>query len=393
MKPRFTAAAVSVIGLTSACQGPRAGDNGAQPSDSVYTYAVPAADADGWAVGSIHDVGLRLGPLIDLVGEIRAQRLANLHSVLIVKDDKLVFEEYFEGPDERRGQPLPAVRFDRHTLHDLRSVTKSVTSTLVGIAIGQGKLSITQPVLSVLSGHADLAQGPKTAIAIRDLLTMTSGLEWDEESHPYTDPRNSETAMDLSNSSVRYVLTRDLAQPPGTRFEYCGGCTMLLAAVIQEVTGQPLDRFAAEFLFRPLGIQEFEWLAHRDGLPIAASGLRLRPRDMAKIGYLYVNEGRWSGQQIVPASWIVESTRTHVPLDSISGYGYQWWIDVEPLNGRPTPLPIARGNGGQRIYVVPELRLVAVITAGNYNSPAGRHSEQAFWRYILPSAVPVRSDP
>lgn len=161
---------------------------------------------------------------------------------------------------------------------------------------------------------------------------------------------------------------------------------MLLAAVIREATGKDLDAFAEEVLFEPLEIHDFEWLQHPDGLPIAASGLRLRPRDLAKIGYLYLNQGRWGDQQVLSQSWIAESTRAQVPLDSISAYGYQWWVDLEPLSGEQTLFPVARGNGGQRIYLVPDLGLVVVITAGNYNGPGSRFSEQAFWRYVLPAA-------
>jgi CubicO group peptidase (beta-lactamase class C family) len=262
-----------------------------------------------------------------------------------------------------------------------------VTGTLLGIAADRGLVTTSQPVLSLLSGYEDLAGQARNRITVAHLLTMTSGIEWDETTYPYTDARNSETAMDLSPSSVRFVLTRDVVDDPGTRFQYCGGCTMLLAAVIREATGQQLDEFAADVLFRPLGIDDFEWLHHPDGLPIAASGLRLRPRDLAKIGFLFVNGGRWRGQQILSPTWIAESTRARIQLDSISAYGYQWWVDIESLAGDPTPFPVARGNGGQRIYVVPRLRLVAVITAGNYNSSASRFSEQAFWRYILPAAI------
>jgi CubicO group peptidase (beta-lactamase class C family) len=174
---------------------------------------------------------------------------------------------------------------------------------------------------------------------------MTSGFEWDESTYPYTDPRNSETAMDASASSVRFVLGRDLVADPGSRFRYCGGCTMLLAGIVHNVTGTALDAYAGKMLFRPLGITEFEWLHHRDGLPIAASGLRLRPRDMAKIGYLYVNQGRWGGQQILPASWVMESTLPQVVFDSTTAYGYQWWLDYEGAGAYRFPVLVARGNG------------------------------------------------
>lgn len=355
-------------------------------NQATYVYTIPVESDDGWEVATLEDVRVDGDVLAALVREIREQRLRNIHSVVVVKDGKLVFEEYFEGPDEYRGEPLGSVNFDRFTLHDLRSVTKSVTSALVGIASDRGLLSPSDLVSSLISDHG-LAIGAKAELTLRHLLTMTSGLEWDERTYPYTDPRNSETAMDLSESSVHFVLTRDLVAEPGERFQYCGGCTMLLAAAVREATGKNLVEFAEEVLFGPLGITEFEWLHHRDGLPIAASGLRLRSRDLAKFGYLYANEGRWRGQRVLSPSWIEESTRVQVPLDSMSAYGFQWWVDLEPLDGERTSIPVARGNGGQRIYIVPSLDLVAVITAGNYSSADSRFSEQAFWRYILPAST------
>ncbi|HJU64508.1 MAG TPA: serine hydrolase [Gemmatimonadaceae bacterium] len=356
-----------------------------------YVYTKPPRIDDGWDVATLRDVGIDSARMASLVDSIRGQRLPNLHSVLVVRRGKLAFEEYFAGSDERRGQPIGTVRFDRATLHDLRSVTKSVTSALLGIAFGNAAVKMSDRVLTFFPRHAALDTGMKRAITVRHLLTMTSGLEWDETSHPYTDARNSETAMDLSASSVRYVLEQKVVAAPGSQFRYCGGCTMLLAGIVRHATGKQLDAFASEHLFRPLGISRFEWLHHRDGLPIAASGLRLRPRDMAKIGYLYTNRGRWRGRQVLPEHWVAEASRAQVSLDSTTAYGYQWWIDYEGKGDARFTVLVARGNGGQRIYVVPHLDLVAVITAGNYNSPAGsRTSEQAFWRYILPAAMSGR---
>lgn len=372
--------------LYLALPGSAVGAQGTQGANTeAYVYEQPSRTDDGWETEMLSNVGIDAEPMAALVGEIRTQRLANLHSVILVKDGKLVFEEYFDGSDEQRGRALGTVRFDRNTLHDLRSVTKSVTSALVGIAVGRGELKLSDVVVSFFD-DTDGRWKDKKALTVEHLLTMKTGLHWDERSYPYTDSRNSETAMDLSASSTGFVLGQKLVAEPGGRFQYCGGCTMLLAGVVKQATGRHLDEFAAELLFGPLGIREFEWVRHKDGLPVAASGLRLRPRDMAKFGYLYVNEGRWKSREVVPSSWIDASTRVQVPLDSTSAYGYQWWVDLEPLGGDVVEIPVARGNGGQRIYVVPKLSLVAVITAGNYNSSASRLSEQAFWRYILPAA-------
>lgn len=366
--------------------GPLAAAYGQAPSAAGYVYRPPAPADDGWEVGELAAAGMDASIMKALVDEIRAQRLPNLHAVVVVKGGKLVFEEYFEGPDERRGEPAVSVRFDRGMVHDLRSVTKSVTSALVGAAVAQGAMkSPATGVFSFFPEHANLGTDGKERITVHHLLTMTSGLEWDEDAFPYSDPRNSETAMDSSPSSIRFVLERRLLEPPGSRFNYCGGCTMLLAGIVRRATGRDLDAFAKEALFRPLGIADYHWYRHADGLPIAASGLRLRPRDMAKIGLLYLTGGRWRGQQVLPESWIAESTRRQVALDGASGYGYHWWIDEGPGDPR---VFVARGNGGQRIYVAPAADLVVVITAGNYNDrEKTRGSERAFWRFILQASL------
>jgi CubicO group peptidase (beta-lactamase class C family) len=356
---------------------------------SSYVYRVPPRASDGWDVGHYRDQGLDSALLAGLMSAIRGGELSNIHSVLIVKGGKLVVEEYFTGSDERRGARLGNVTFDQSTLHDLRSVTKSVTGTLLGIAMATGIVRADESVFAIFPEHADLATGPKARMTISDLLTMRSGLAWDETTFPYTDVRNHETAMDQSASSVRFVLGLNSIADPGTKFAYCGGCTMLLAATVRKKAGKDLDAYARDVLFTPLGITNFEWLRHRDGLPIAASGLRLRPRDFAKIGYVHVNNGRWNGNQVLPEQWIGEWTRERLRLDSTTAYGYQWWIDYEGRGADRYPVMVARGNGGQRIYVIPKTGLVAVITAGNYNSAAGsRVSEQAFWRYILPATLP-----
>ena len=354
-------------------------------ASAPYVYRVPPKTSDGWDVGHYRDQGIDSALMAGLVSAIRGGELSNIHSVLIVKGGKLVVEEYFSGSDERRGARLGNVTFDQSTLHDLRSVTKSVTGTLLGLAMATGVVKADESVFGIFPEYADLATGTKARLTIADLLTMRSGLEWDEETYPYTDARNSETAMDMSASSVRFVLERKSVADPGTRFEYCGGCTMVLAGIVRKRTGKDLDAYARDVLFTPLGITEFEWLHHRDGLPIAASGLRLRPRDMAKIGYVHANKGVWNGKQVLPESWINEWARERLSLDSTRAYGYQWWIDYEGRGTDRYPVIIARGNGGQRIYVIPSTGLVAVVTAGNYNTAAGRVSEQAFWRYILPA--------
>jgi CubicO group peptidase (beta-lactamase class C family) len=195
-------------------------------------------------------------------------------------------------------------------------------------------------------------------------LTMTLGTEWDE-TLPYSDPRNSEIAMELAPDRYRFILERPLIAEPGSRWTYNGGTTALLAHLIARGTGQPLLDFAGARLFAPLGITDVEWVAGSNGEPAAASGLRLRPRDLASIGQLVLQQGRWGGRQVVPAAWLEDSFREHVAAEDGLHYGYQWWLGRGRADGRPWMAGF--GNGGQRLVVIPGLDLVVVVLAGNYN--------------------------
>ena len=319
-------------------------------------------------------VGIDGAAIAKLVADIRAGKYSNVHSLLVLRSGKLVTEEYFQGDDERRGQPLGNVRFDAATLHDLRSVSKSVTSALFGIAMSSGAIrDIDAPVLSYFPEYRDLQTPERLRIRLRDVLSMTSGLEWDEDSRPYGDPLNSETAMDAADDRYRYVLSRPIAAPPGERFRYSGGDTMLLAAVIERATKQRLSKYAEQVLFRPLGIERYEWISYPDGTPIAASGLRLQPRDMAKFGLLYLQRGEWHGAQVVPEAWVKASTTPHAKVSDrpfgFQNYGYQWWLGTARDDAH-TPWIMAVGYGGQRIMLIPSRDLVMVITAGMYRNRA-----------------------
>ena len=328
-----------------------------------------------WRTARPETVGVDQAALAQLAADVRAGRYSNIHSVLVVRRGRLVMEEYFAGEDERRGQPIGRVQFDAETLHDVRSVTKSVTSILMGIAIAQGKIpgGVEAPALDFFPEYADLRTPERQAIRLRHLLTMTAGLEWDEHSRPYSDPRNSEREMDAAPDPVRYVLERPIVAPPGARFEYSGGNTAVLARIIERSVGKNLDAYAEEVLFRPLGIARHEWLTDQTGAPLAASGLRLRPRDMAKLGLLYLNDGRWRGRQIVPQDWVRASLSPHIVVSErptgFQRYGYQWWLGTARRGEESVAWSCAVGWGGQRILLVPSEDMVVVITAGMYGDP------------------------
>jgi CubicO group peptidase (beta-lactamase class C family) len=324
-----------------------------------------------WATGHPADAGFDPAALEQLVSDIEAGDFPNTHALLIEHDVRLVFERYFSGSDERWGDPIPSRAMGPDSLHDLRSVSKSVTSALLGIALGED--AETAVDRSVLDYFPDLALSEAhRAITLHDVLTMTAGLAWNEMTVPYTDETNDEIRTYSAPDPAAYVLSRPVEHEPGTTWYYSGGLTQVIASLITHLAGQPLDEFARERLFEPLGITEFEWLGP-DGWtpdnPAAMSGLRLRARDLAKIGSLYLHGGMWNGEQIVPASWVERSMTRHVPEiglwsnGGMWGYGYQWWVGSLPSGKR---IVAGVGNGNQRLFIIPEDRLVVTIFAGEY---------------------------
>ena len=324
----------------------------------------PAARADDAALAALKT-------------RIETGEIPGVHSVIVMRGKDTLAEWYFPGDDNARGRPLGRVAFGPETLHDVRSVTKSVVGLLVGVALDEGAIkSLDTPVLDYFPEYADLQTPERRRVTLRHLLTMTSGLHWDEETYTYADPRNSEIAMDLAPDPYRYVLAQPFDAQPGERFKYSGGDVAVMAAVLARATKTPLDAYAEARLFKPLGIAEVAWHKDPKGVPYAASGLRMKPRDMAKIGQLVLANGRWGGRQVVPARWVTAATspQAQVQPDPKCGtrYGYFWWLfagcELEPA----LPWAAGVGNGAQRIVVVREQGVVVVMTAGLYNGSAQR---------------------
>jgi CubicO group peptidase (beta-lactamase class C family) len=291
---------------------------------------------------------------------------ANVHAILLIRHGQLAYEEYFAGEDERYGHPLGTVDFDGSKMHDLRSVTKSVVSLLVGIALDRRWLqSIDLPVLSFFPEHRELHSTLLGTVTWRHLLTMTAGFAWDE-TRPYSDPANSERRLAEVSDRCRYVLQQPLVTTPGATFLYNGGLTILLAEMLSRATGRSIEKLAEEELFRPLGIAAVEWNRFGDATANATSGLRMRPTDAAKIGQLVLNRGVYNGKLLVPESWILESTSTQVVGSGMVSYGLHWWSGNGVVHGRDYSWTAAVGFGGQRLFVVPSENLVVVILAGLY---------------------------
>ncbi|WP_282608155.1 serine hydrolase [Pelagibius sp. Alg239-R121] len=332
------------------------------------TLSSQSATAESWQSITPEAAGFQSDVAEKLDAAVGEGKLDGLHSVLVVRNGKLVFERYYEGLDERWGRSLSLVRFDAETKHDLRSVSKSIVGLLYGIALQEGLApALDAPIVDSFPEYKDLAaDSDRRRMTVADALTMRLGTQWNE-SLPYDDPNNSEIAMEFSPDRYRFVLDRPFATKPGTQWQYNGGTTALLAKLIARGSGKPLFDFARDKLFDPLGISDVEWVKGIDGEAAAASGLRMRPRDLAKIGQVVLNRGQWNGKQLVPEDWLAESLTPRARVDDILEYGYQWWLGTSPVTGEPWMA--AFGNGGQRLMIMPNFDLAIVITAGNYNQP------------------------
>jgi CubicO group peptidase (beta-lactamase class C family) len=331
------------------------------PGDALLpspTHSLPSYwPTSGWRTSTPEDQGMDSSRLIAMLDSVRAQHL-DLHSLLVIRHGYIVSETYFAS-------------YGQDDLHQLYSCTKSFIATLVGIAFDRGDLTrLDQPVLDFFPGRsfANL-DDRKRAITLEDLLTMRSGLVWQDD-----DPTIG--AMVRSPDWVQYVLDLPMAQAPGSQFNYCTGCTHVLSAVLQQATGLSARDYAGPNLFEPLGIANLRWDTDRAGMPIGGFGLQLTPRDMAKLGYLYLHNGSWDGRQIVPAAWVGTATQKHTATDGELGYGYQWW--TYPSYGAYTAL----GLYGQTIFVIPQADLIVVTTADVANHDPIFHLIDA---YILPA--------
>lgn len=371
-----------------------------------YSYQKPAQIDDGLLPGHLLHVNMDTTLVVELTKLILADSFPNIHSVLIAKDNMLVYENYFSGKDENWGSSLGYTKHDRNKLHDSRSISKSVVAACIDIAI-QNKLiiSIDDPVFNYLPGYIEYKTPENEKVTIRHLLTMSSGMQWNENT-PHGTSANNETEMERSLNPVKYVLEQPMSSLPGTVWNYNSGGVQVLAEIIKNVSGLDIDLFAAKYLFLPLSIPGYKWtkssntaiLFHltkifnsRRKFPAAASGLRLTSRSLLKLGLLYLNDGVWNNVQVLSKSWVHETFRTQILRkndSSANGYSYLFWTQTDTVNNRSYPFITARGNGGQRIFICQPLHLVVVITAGNYNkSGITNDGQYALDKYILPACI------
>ncbi|EHR00551.1 serine hydrolase domain-containing protein [Bradyrhizobium sp. WSM471] len=382
-----------VLALTVSATPVRA--DGTVPGQRNFACEPPSSTDDGWTTAPPDSVGMDGAQLCGIAARLE-QRATSVHSVVVARHGKLVFEQYFAGYDQPWGQPEGQHEFTATTKHDMRSASKSVVSLLVGIAIDRKLIEgVDEPVLKFFPDHQAVKQAGWEAITLRHLLTMSSGMKWDE-ARAWTDPNNDEPHLGFEVDPIGYVFARPITAPPDMLWTYNGGGTELLGNILERVSGKPLETFAREVLFQPLGITDFEWKAYsKNGKIAAAAGLRLRPRDAAKLGQIVLNGGQWNGQQIVSAEWIVQSTTPRFQAIGNFGstlfYGYQWWMGRSLAGGREINWVGAFGWGGQRIFIVPELDLVMMTTAAQYGQPKeGLAAIDVLSNIVIPSVRDAR---
>ena len=343
-----------------------------------------AADGkgDGWPMGTLESAGLSRKPLTDMESAIRSGEFKKIGSVLIARHGKLVYEAYFDG--------------DASTLRDTRSATKSITDVLIGIAIGEKKISgVDARILSILPERARKMQNPdprKDKITVEDFLTMSSPLECDDWNDA---SRGNEERMYVVEDWAQFILDLPIrgrmhlgeqVDPPpyGRYFSYCTGGVFTLSEVLQKATGMRTDRYAQEKLFGPLGITEVQWVYSPLNIPQTGGGLRLTSRGLLKIAELYRSGGQWQGRRIVDEAWVRASTRQHARIDEDTEYGYLWWLKSFKSGGKSYPAFYMTGNGGNKVLAFPGLDMAVVLTSTNFNT-RGMHeqTEKLLSDYIL----------
>ena len=323
-------------------------------------------DAAGWPRGDAAEAGLSATRLQDLDAAIRAAKYPKVGSVAIARHGRLVHEAYFDG--------------DARTLRDTRSATKSITSVLVGMAIGAHALGgVDARVLALLPDRARRAQSPSAAkdrMTVEDLLTMSSPLECDDwndasrgnEERMYVIEDWAQFFVDLPLRGRMHVGRTPASPPYGRWFSYCTAGVFLLGEVLQRATGMPADVYAEKKLFAPLGIARAEWVYSPTGAPQTGGGLRLATVDLLEIAQLYLNGGTWNGARLVDEAWVQTSTRPHARIDEHTEYGYLWWLESFAAGGVEHRAFLMSGNGGNKVVGIPSLDLAVAITSTNYNT-------------------------
>jgi len=343
-----------------------------------------------WSTATPSEVGLDVEVLDALDADIRNGEYAYVDSMLVIRHGKVAYERYYEhdyasiyGEESRTPGPLVVndpsgpynyfnpwwhPYYQRSSLHSMQSVTKSVVSAVIGIAVGRGDFpALDTPVLSFFDAdNVKNVDERKRGMTVWHLLTMSTGLDWNEDV-PYADPTNTFAIMAVTPDWVQYTFDRPMAHPPGDVYQYNSGATLILGHVFRLATGVDLEEYAVEHLFEPLGIRDYFWKRTPFGLVDTQEGLYVSSRDIAKIAYLFLKGGNWEGREVVPADWVKASIEPSFSVtdDGRIEYGYKWWLYHYQYQGEDLVAFAGAGFGGQRPIVLPELDLVLVFTGWN----------------------------
>ncbi len=344
---------------------PRITDDGHVRRD--YAYRSPAPSVDGWPVSSLAAESIDEGPIAELVEDILGERHGRPEAILIARNGRLVLEEYFYG-------------YSRTRMHSVQSVTKSVTSLLLGIAKDRGQIGdLDQPVHTFFPEHAGRRWIDEAyPITLAHLLTMSAGVEWKGSS----DPDRGEAGWErLSHDDdwIGYVLDLDPVDEPGRSASYNSGLSVVLGGIIRNVTGLYVDELAEETLFADLGVTKYRWMKAADGTRETGGGLTLTAYDLAKMGQVVLDGGVWKGRRVLSDAWITESVGSPLPVADGSamrrhttGYAYHWWRKSYQVRGAAVPAIVAAGYGGQYLGIFPTLDAVVVFLNGEWDMPSER---------------------
>jgi CubicO group peptidase (beta-lactamase class C family) len=371
LHPRLS---LTVTAESAALAHPRPpGEN--SPPD--YHYHPPADLHDGIPVGDIANSEVGTTTANAAVRGILDGTYKDVHSVLLYQHGKLVLEEYFYGYSVSRP-------------HQLRSATKSVVSALAGIAIDRGAISgVDARVLPHMTYSSYVNPDPrKASMTLGNFLSMTSGLDCND--HSSTSP-GRETVIDEAPDWVKATLDLPVINNPGSKAYYCSGGVAVVGRMTENAVHMRLPDFAQAHLFGPLGIPRTDWIWNYNltSANKEYSQIHLRPRDMLKFGIVFASGGRWQGHQVISSSWVKASLTEQSQVDD-TGYGYFWWRPYLNVQNQRVDMLEAQGNGGQKIYLLPQYDLVAVFTAGDYNSN-GAPPNKIMIQIILPALLAAHS--
>lgn len=366
-------------------------DNPSDPETTLYEYSRPVETDDGWDTGTLSSVGMEEERFENLVRQIDIGLYTDVHSIVVIRDGILVFEAYWPGHDfgfTSPGYHGAYVDFDRDTRQNTHSATKSITSALVGITIDRGLIENAQGIIFdyLPQTYQTWMNDGREVITIEHCLMMASGLEWNEWDVQVTSDDADLVQFNRSYDPLQYLLSKPLVTQPGSSFYYNGGTVDLLGQVIEYAAEVDLQWFSSKYLFEPLGITNYHWsVLYPSNMVCCHGDIYITPRDLAKFGRLFLDEGRWNGSQVISESWIAESTQNHIDpgVTWENGYGYLWWLRNFEVGQQHYESFKAMGWGGQEIFVFEDLDLVVVFTGSNYTTYVP--CDEIVREFILPS--------